>query len=640
MKNKLLKQLNNEDFHKNLVNEVLLDFEKRQQKRKSLEAQWQLNMNYLMGNQYCALNSSGDVEDYEKQFFWQEREVFNQIAPIMEARNSKLNKIRPKVTVVPFSNEDNDIKTAKVSKKILDSVSSSINLSGLVEQATRWSEICGTCFYKPYWNKDIGQILAEDEMGNKIYSGDIDIMVCPPYEIYPEDNCIENIQDQRSIIHAKVYDVDDVKKIWNQVVEPKEINVISLESVSSVGGLGYNSYISKVINETKSNSCIVLEKYEQPSSNYPNGRLIIVAGDKLLYLGELPYVNPFTKKREFPFVKQTSVSYPGMFWGTSIIERIIPLQRAYNAVKNRKHEYLNRVTMGIMTVEDGSIDTDNLEDEGLSPGKVIVYRQGSNPPSILNNMHVPTDFTLEEQRLLEEFTYISGTSDFSRSSSVVNGNMSGVALQILVEQDDNRISISSDSIKNAIKEVSKFILKLYKQFALIPRTTKLVGENGSIEVFYFNESDISSDDIIFEAQTEVGETLAQRRNTLLDLYKNGLLSDENGKISNRMRQKALELLGFGMWEGTHDLTELHIKKAEKENLSFLKEENIDSILEVDDHDIHIDEHTAFLLSSTFEKLEENKEKVKQKILKHIRQHKQMKSLLLSLENSEVNNGNE
>lgn len=97
----------------------------------------------------------------------------------------------------------------------------------------------------------------------------------------------------------------------------------------------------------------------------------------------------------------------------SVVERIIPLQRAYNAVKNRKHEFLNRVSVGVMTVEDGSVDTDALAEEGLPPGKVIVYRQGSEPPRMLNAQSVPVDFTYEEERLSSEFITISGVSEIS-----------------------------------------------------------------------------------------------------------------------------------------------------------------------------------------------------------------------------------
>ena len=30
-----------------------------------------------------------------------------------------------------------------------------------------------------------------------------------------------------------------------------------------------------------------------------------------------------------------------------------------------------------------ALDIENLEEEGLSPGKVLIYRQGANPPKML-----------------------------------------------------------------------------------------------------------------------------------------------------------------------------------------------------------------------------------------------------------------
>ena len=53
--------------------------------------------------------------------------------------------------------------------------------------------------------------------------------------------------------------------------------------------------------------------------------------------------------------------------------------------------------MGVITVEDGSVDTDDLAEEGLSPGKIIVYRQGTNPPSVMGTGNVPNDLTYEEE---------------------------------------------------------------------------------------------------------------------------------------------------------------------------------------------------------------------------------------------------
>lgn len=539
-----------------LAKEIKEDFRARQNARKSLETQWQLNMNFFAGNQFCSIGYGGNLEDSEKQFFWQEREVFNHIAPIVEVRLSKLSKVKPTVSVVPASNEESDIETAKLSKKILSSISNKLKLSEKISEAMKWSEICGTSFYKVTWDNDAGQVVAVDENGKEVKSGEIDISVCSPFEIFPDSDTCENIQHCRSIIHARVYGAEEVKAMYGEDIKGQDINVFGFDAISGLGGLGYSSHGTKIVESKKKNSVLVLEKYEKPTTEYPNGRLIIVAGDRVVYQGDLPYMNGEDGERGFPFIKQVSIEQTGSFWGNSIIDRLIPVQRAYNAVKNRKHEYLNRLSMGILKVEDGSIDLDNLEDEGLCPGKIIVYRQGSTPPAFLSEGEVPSSFEKEEEKLLDEFKSISGISEVM-DSFYNSKNLSGTALELMFQQEDIRITSSVDIIKKCIKTIAQHILRLYKQFAVLPRLNKIMGEDGRIELFYFNKNDISSDDIVFETETELSETLTQRRQMIFQLLEAGLLSDSEGKISARMKAKILESLGFGVWDGAFEETTLN-----------------------------------------------------------------------------------
>ena len=610
-------------FEEDIVREINEDFKNRQAQRKKYEKQWELNMNFLMGNQYCGITKMGEVEDYNKQYFWQEREVFNHIAPIIETRASRLTTIRPKMSVVPTTNSENDLNTAKVSKNILNSIYHKLNLSNLISKATSWSEICGTSFYKVIWDTDGGLSIAKNEKGEDIKEGEVKITVCPPYEIFPDNNNAENINDCTSIIHAKCYDVKTIKNIWGVDVEPQTLDVMSLSSTATTqGGLGYTASVNKVISEKVENSALVIERYEMPTDALPNGRLTIVAGNKLLYIDELPYINLDDNKRGFPFIKQVAITQPNSFWGASIIERLIPVQRAYNAVKNRKHEFLNRMAMGILTVEDGSVDTDNLEEEGMSPGKVLVYRQGANKPEIMKVGDMPTAFDTEEEKLLNEFTQVSGVSEMFNSKNIGNGNISGTALSILVEQENSRLNPTADQIKTAVKLIGKHILKLYKQFVKESRICKIIGQDGSVEMFYFNSSEISSDDIVLETENEIGETLTQKRSMIFELLNAGLLTDENGKISNRVRSKTLEMLGYGVWETQNDIAELHMRKAGKENINMLKEIS-QEVLEIDEHKLHIDEHIAFMLGTSYEKQILNNPKIKDLFLEHIKKHKEL-----------------
>ena len=607
-----MKKIKNE-----IVKEVLDDFNRRANERKSFDLKWRLNMNFYMGNQFCTVGFGGLMEDTDREYFWQEREVFNHIAPKIDIRLSKLSRIKPKMRVLPSSNDESDIYTAKMSKKILDSVSNKYSLSQKINQATKWSEICGTSFYKVYWNSNLGQVVAIEEDGRKIKTGDVDIAVCSPFEIYPDSSANENLEDCQSIIHAKVYSKEEIKEMYGVDIDGRNINIFSLDNTASVGGLGLNGLGQNITEVTKEDAGIVIEKYIRPSEEYPNGRLIIIAGEELVFDGELPYINGTDGKRDFPFIKQVCCDNVGSFWGVSLIDRMIPIQRAYNAVKNRKHEYLNRLTLGVLSVEDGSVDIDNLEEEGLAPGKILVYRQGANAPKYLETETLPTDFEKEEERLLNEFTTISGTTEMG-TMDTMSSTISGVALELLIDENETRLSFTTDSIKSAIKLIGKQILRLYKQYATFPRLTKIIGDNGEVEIFYFKSSDISSDDVELETEVESNDTLSQRRNMVYTLLDRGLLADDDGKISATMKNKILEMIGFGNWEDVQDLNALHIKRADKENIDMF--DNIEvKVKEIDDHNLHINEHIAYMLSNSFQNEADNT--TEEIFLKHIREHK-------------------
>ncbi len=621
------------DFAEDIVREVLQDFERISDERKALESQWRLNMNFVQGNQYCEISPVGDVEDYGKQYFWQEREVFNHIAPIIETRLAKLGRVQANVSVRPFSQDEKDINVAKLSTSVLKTISEENKLSEIMTQSNIWSEICGSVFFKVIWNSEKGRAIGETKDKKLIKEGDIEIVLCPPYEIFPDkitNNCIE---DCKYLYHAKVYSVEEVKELWNVDVEPQTLQVFGFDNVPNGGGLGYTANNARYATSNKENSCLVIEKFERPSKKYPKGRHIIVAGEKLVIAEDLPYQTEQDGGYGLPFVRKTSLESVTCFYGLSIVERIIPVQRAYNGIKNKKHEFMNRIAMGVLAVEDGSVDTDNLEEEGLSPGKVLIYRGGCNPPKMLNMGSVPSEFDSEEARLEDTFVNITGVSEFMRSSSLPANVTSGVAIGLLQEQDDTRISMSAESIRSAVKLIGQLILRLYKQFAVSRRLKRIAGDNGEIQLLYFQGSDLASDDLVFDTDNELNETPANRRSMVIELVKMGMFRDSDGNMSERSRLKLLELLGFGNWESVQDINECHRVKAQKENLDILLKDI--SAMEYDNHQLHIDEHIKAIIN------EENKERV-QKLDAHIKEH-QMLLAMTSMNNNllmEDNNAGE
>ncbi len=576
-----------EVFADDIVADVTEDYQRRREARRPLDLQWRLNMNFVEGNQYCEILPGGEIADGGARYFWQEREVYNHIASIIETRQSKLSRTKVGVTVMPFSSDDADTGAAKLSTALIKAVTEQNDMPRLINKAIGWSEVTGSCFFKTVWDASLGEQVGLTQDGEPICCGEAKIVVVPPFEIFPDDVC-SSLDECASIIHAKAYSVDEIEDIWGVRVEGEDVDVFSLDGG---GALGVGTKTG-VTTSTVPDHCVVIERYTLPTRRKPRGELAIVAGGKLLHYGELPFVTDENDERGFPFSQMKCLEKTGCFFGASVVERLIPLQRSYNAVKNRKHEFMNRIAMGVLLVEDGSVDVDDLEEEGLQPGKVLIYRQGANVPRFMDAGSVPSDFRYEEERLLSEFITISGVSELSKYSQTY-GSMSGTAISLLVEQDDTRLAVTSDSVRLCVKDVCAKIVRLYKQFSDGVRFKRLTGENGEPELTYFTASDLRSDDLVFDCENELNDTLANRRNMVLELIRMGVLTGEDGRIDSRAKVKILEMLGMGNWESGRDIDECHRKRAMRENLVLGKEPL--SVCDYDDHDIHIAEHIKALL---------------------------------------------
>ena len=146
----------------------------------------------------------------------------------------------------------------------------------------------------------------------------------------------------------------------------------------------------------------------------------------------------------------------------------------------------------------------------------------------------------------------------------------------------------------------------------------MTGENKRTEIFYFNAAELSPSDLVFEAEQSLAPE--ERQEIIMKLLNAGLFSDENGRISVATKQKILDAFGFGDYENARDISALHIIKAEEENVRLMRGSvNVDGY---DDHELHIVEHTRFLLSGEFKKRENPA--IKERVCEHIAQHEKKK----------------
>ena len=592
-----------EERERALVREVTEKFAERQKQRRMLERGWELNMNFLSGNQYVGITPAGELEEEQPRYYWQCREVFNHIAPAIDTRCAKLAQVRPVMSVRAATGEEGDMRTAKISSNVLRSVLEECSFDETMARAAVWSETCGTSFYKVLWD-------ASARGGE----GGVCIAAVPPFEIYPEDLSCERVEDQPSIIHARAMPVAEISERYGIKAAPEkaEFPLAPYAAASNfAGGLGRGAL------PVREDCALVIEYYEKPTRAYPKGRFLAVAGGRLAYEGELPYCNGEAGERGYPFAKQCALEFSGAFFGGSIIDRMVPVQRAFNAVKNRKHEFLNRLTAGVLAVEDGCVDTEELIEEGLPPGKVLVYRQGAPAPKMLAPDSLPSEFQQEEERLLDEFILVSGVSELSSTTQNRTHVTSATGLQLLIELDDTRLAVTTDSIRRAVKKVGRQVLRLMRQFAGKRRLMRMTGEGKKVEMYYFSSADISSDDVVFETENEGAVSPSRRRSLIYEMYDKGLFAGEDGSVPEETRERVLDALGFGGLDSARGLKPLHRNKAAEENLRLAEGEEVRADF-YDDDDAHISEHTRFLLSDEFAAGEETKARIEAHLKEHAR----------------------
>jgi len=615
-----------------IISVVLEDLQRRKEEKAPIELMWRLISNYITGDQYCDIDPiTMQIVDIPKTFEWLQRETFNRMAPIYEARLSKLSRIRPSMRCRPATNEIDDIAKAKTSTAILKGTQVKQSFYDKLDTANAWCDMLGTVFFLNGWNAQGGKLIHREEIEvitdegvkqqiNETYQGDLSFGILTPFEVFPDSILNQELSDCRSIILEQVMPVDKIYDMYGVRVPGKNIDTYTIAPTMVSGGLGYMSCINTLSIQQRKDSEKVVTYMELPSKDYPDGKLIIIIGDThLQHYGPLSFPVGEDDKPFYPLVKMVSIKKVGCFFGGTVYERMLPVQRAYNAIKNRKHDFLNRCVIEAYTYEEDSIDEERLQEEGISPGSLWPRQPGTAPPEPIKNGNLPGEYIEEENKLIREFEYYSSISEMAVISGAPTGLRSGNALESLKQSDDERLSRPGEQIRSAAIEISKQWLRLFKKYAATPRVIQFTGKNEIANVIWWTNSDVTTYDIIHETENELNDTLEQRRSFVLQLLQMGALNNENGVIDKRMKSKLFEMMKFGNWEDAIDIDELHVARAQREN-AYFQAGIMPQIEPYDNHEVHAQEHDRLILSTDFEVLKQTRPELAQIFIAHRMEH--------------------
>lgn len=580
------------------------EYTRRRGERMPLERQWMLNANFYAGHQNCAINAaSGEIQPTLPTYEYEERGVYNRIAPLIETRLSSLRGLSYSMTVRPRTSEGEDAQKSEIATALLRYTQSGTDFASKKNTALLLSELYGTAFFLSLW----------DARGGEEGEGEIDLSVLSPFEVFPADLGRGAIADQESILLSEVLSREEIRTLYGVELTGGTCDVYGPSAAEGGAYTGQAGAVLATAPTTVKDAATVLTYMERPSASHPKGRLILAAGDKLLWYSDLPY-------GEIPLVALKCKEAAGQFFGRSSICDLIPLQRAYNGVKNRIHDYIRVAAANPLLVPEGSIaDIEHFATHGLPPGEIVEYVAERGRPEPLAPAPLPAELRYECEQLAADMEYTAGVSQLMVLGKTPSGVTSGRAIESLRQIDSSRLSLSGENLRDCVRRLSEVWLGLYKTFVSGPRVLAVTGANEAAGVFCFSHEDINSFDVVFDTENELIHSRESQRDAFLSALQLGLLSDDEGKLPRAVKRRAREVLQLGDALDECDLDELQIRAAERENASVLLGEEPHLSL-FDDHELHIDTHKRFLLQARFAYLRKEKPRAAEALEAHILSH--------------------
>lgn len=601
-------------------------YENSMNQMKPQHESWLLNMSYVAGDQYKYIDpATNQMKEWARIEGYEEREVYNKIRNLKNTYKARITQKKPFPFAIPVTTKEKDKRIASITNAVLDEQWEKQNVERKIDIIGEYLANFGCTFMKVTWDKEAGdevipnlegvlnqiqtsayledeyrkKLLSSVSRKNAIYEGDVRLDILSPFEFFVDSVSRRDMSEVQYCLHSRVYHKDILKRMYDLSEEDlpeQKINSITLQEGSFSNGANYIYSNNGYKQEQLKDHNILHEYYERPSNEYPKGRFIVVAGTKVVHSGELPYEIGPDGRPELPFIRIVANEEIGNFYGSTPISDLRGLQRRFNAVQNRRVEALSRIGVGQWLVAENSVSKHTKINN--RPGQIISYKLGRPKPERLSDNTNLTEFREETNLIERQFPSIAGFSAFdpTQASSAMR---SATQMSMLFEQEDLRMSTPILNIANGIKTYAKYTIRLLQQFTVGKRFVKYQKQyDENLEW----DKDLINDNIIIKNINALAKSPAQQQQMLMDLMGMGAF-DEQNRYGYENTLLILEQVGMGTFKAdVHIPNREDIEKAKRENHRASKYMRIAVDKIVDNHSVHIREHSRYLKSEEYEEL--------------------------------------
>ena len=560
----LLNKFKKKEEAQKLVAWVKAEYQKAKTNRKTDENDWYLNLAFYNGNQYhdwITVNGKEALTE-EPNAAKLPRITVNRIEPIIRTEIAKTTSGQPSASVVPASNDDDDLLASNAAEQVWQAIYDKNNFqSRVLQPAEWWRAITGNGFIKSIWDPSVeiktpvteadpltGEKIVRQEITSK---GDVTFDVISPFHIFVPDLAEEDIEKQPYIFSVYTKSEQWVKSTFKNVLPdnfvPTKVSSTEIADAALMDLRGVDS--------ARPDSVLVIEMWCKPGgcSWLPKGGLVTIVDSEIVQYADqgIPYSHG-----EYPIAHLQGIP-AGKFYRRSVIKNLIPLQREYNRVRSQIIHAKNLMSKPQMMYQEGSVDPRKIT---ARAGIWIPVRPGFQYPTPVPIQPLPNYVINEVQQLQADFEDLSGQHQVSKGTTAP-GLTAATAIAYLGERDDAYLTTIFNSIESAIEKLARQSLSLFVQYVQSERLIKTVGSDGSFDALMLSGADIASGtDIRVESGSALPTSKSARQALITEWMKMGFISPQDG----------LRVLEMGMLKQYYNLIKIDENQAQRENLSLKK----------------------------------------------------------------------
>jgi len=477
---------------------------------------------------------------------WRVLPVYNQIPGLVDVAASKLSRARQLPRARPDDSDDpEDQARAQKGTQALHGWWHGEDMELLEHEANVTRILLGCGFLHLYWDPSrMAKIPVPDLATGKVTGqyapvGQLCAEVLTPFDVFPEP--CENWRDISWCIVARKRPLSWFRSVFGEAGAGVEAETGDTENVFNSLVPGTESSGGTGSAPDGEGQATAKTMYEKPCREYPQGRMVIVAGDRVLFQRDalpLPFLG---LKNPLPVKMLGYRHLPKRLWPMGLIEGCISPQRELNRGLGNMAEMI-RLHRGPKWLVDKASKVD-AKSITSAPDEVIEYAANSTPPQAVAPPSIPQWIVQYSDQQREEMRHLAGQQEVSEGG-VPTGVSAASAIQLLQQADNTRMNSPALLGKVGLEDFAKHVLTVLAERWREPRMVAVPGKSSKQTTATISGDEIGPLEVIVELAEGVEDNDAIRQQQLSEWLGMGLMDMVAGPMGPILLQM-LQEVGLG-----------------------------------------------------------------------------------------------